>query len=217
MSQLFVIPTLTEATPLIETAGFRQIAEAGYFEIPGTETHLLIAGIGIVPVIYNLTRHFSRNRYDRVIHGGIAGSYFLPLQPGEVVQVVRDTFVDVGIDHGGIFRWIFHEKLWNPEEKPFRHGWIEVPEEKSLRLETVSGITVDLVTAGPERKARLAEKFNPQLESMEGAAVLYVCGREDIPAIQIRAISNYVGVRDRFSWKTEEAITALTKVISGLI
>jgi futalosine hydrolase len=63
----------------------------------------------------------------------------------------------------------------------------------------------------------LAEKFNPQLESMEGAAVLYVCGREDIPAIQIRAISNYVGVRDRFSWKTEEAITALTKVISGLI
>ena len=89
--------------------------------------------------------------------------------------------------------------------------------DSSLKLEAVNGITVDLVTAGPERKARLAEKFNPQIESMEGAAVFYVCKMEDIPVIQIRAISNYVGVRDRHSWKTEEAIEALTRVISGLL
>jgi futalosine hydrolase len=217
MNQLFILPTLSEAMPLIESAGFRQTGQPGFFEIAGTGSSLMISGVGTVPVIYNLTRHFATNRYDKVIHGGIAGSYFLPLQPGEVVQVVRDTFVDYGIDHGGIFRWIFHENLWNPEEKPFRHGWIEVPEDKSVKLESVTGITVDLVTAGPERKARIAEKFNPQLESMEGAAVFYVCCREDIPVTQIRAISNYVGVRDRFSWKTEEAISALTNVLSGLL
>jgi futalosine hydrolase len=217
MSQLIVIPTLTEAQPLIHSAGFTQTDDPAIYRKEGSDWKLMIAGIGTVPVLYNLTKHFAACRYDKVIHAGIAGSYFLPLQPGEVVQVVRDTFVDVGIDHGGIFRWVFHENLWKPDEKPFHNGWMEVDADSSLKLEAVNGITVDLVTAGPERKARLAEKFNPQIESMEGAAVFYVCKMEDIPVIQIRAISNYVGVRDRHSWKTEEAIEALTRVISGLL
>lgn len=217
MSQLIVIPSLTEALPLIQSAGFTQTEDPILYQKEDSGWKLLIAGIGTVPVIYNLTKHFAANRYDKVIHCGIAGSYFLPLQPGEVVQVIRDTFVDVGIDHGGIFRWIFHENLWKPDEKPFRNGWMEVQEDPSLKLEAVNGITVDLVTAGLERKARLAEKFNPQIESMEGAAVFYVCKMEDIPVIQIRAISNYVGVRDQHSWKTEEAIEALTRVISSLL
>jgi futalosine hydrolase len=217
MSQLIVIPTLSEALPLIRSAGFIQTEDPIVYQMENSEWKLLIAGIATVPVLYNLTRHFTANRYERVIHCGIAGSYFLPLQPGEVVQVTRDTFVDVGIDHGGIFRWIFHENLWKPDEKPFRNGWMEVPEDRSLKLEAVCGITVDLVTASPERKARLADKFNPQIETMEGAAVFYVCKMEDMPVIQIRAISNYVGVRDRYSWKTEEAIEALTKVMSELV
>jgi futalosine hydrolase len=217
MSRLLVIPTMTEAAELIRTAGFRQVGVPGFFELPGTDWNLMIAGIGTVPVIYNLTRHFATARYEKVIHAGIAGSYFLPLQPGEVVQVTRDTFADVGIDHGGIFRWIFHEGLWNPEEKPFRFGWMEVPEDPSLNLECVSSITVDLVTASPERKARMIDKFNPQAESMEGAAVFYVCLKEDIPVIQIRAISNYTGIRDRKSWKVEEAIDSLTNVLTKLL
>ncbi len=217
MSHLLVIPTLTEALPLIRSAGFVQTDHPLVYQKPDSQWKLMIAGIGVVPVLYNLTKHFATNRYERVVHAGIAGSYFLPLQPGEVVQVVRDTFVDVGIDHGGIFRWIFHENLWKPDEKPFRNGWMEVQEDRTLNLEAVNGITVDLITAGPERKARLAEKFNPQVESMEGGAVFYVCKMEDIPVIQIRAISNYVGIRDRYAWKTEEAIEALTKVLTGLL
>lgn len=218
MSRLIVIPSLNEALPLIHAAGFTPTADRIVYQLGDSDWKLLIAGIGIVPVMYNLTKHFAgSDRYQQVIHGGIAGSYFLPLQPGEVVQVIRDTFVDVGIDHGGIFRWVFHENLWNPDEKPFRNGWMEVPEDRSLQLEAVNGITVDLVTAGPERKARLADKFNPQVESMEGAAVFYVCKMEDVPVIQIRAISNYTGVRDRYNWKIQEATEALTKVISGLL
>jgi len=217
MKQLFVIPTLIEAKPLIEGAGFKQKANPLVFSVEDTSSEILIGGIGVVPILYNLTRHLAANRYDRVIHAGIAGSYLLPLQPGEVVQVIRDTFVDVGIDHGGVFRWIFHENLWKPDEKPFRNGWMVVSEDKSLGLETVNGITVDLVTASQERKARMIERFDPQIESMEGAAVFYVCKLEDIPVIQVRAISNYVGIRDRNSWKTDEAIEALTKVLSELV
>ncbi|MDD4644697.1 MAG: futalosine hydrolase [Bacteroidales bacterium] len=218
MSQLIVIPTLTEAFPLINSAGFVPTENPAVYQAKSPEWKLLIAGIGIVPVMYHLTRHLANNRYDRVIHAGIAGSYSLSLQPVEVVQVVRDTFVDVGVDHGGgVVKWIFHENIWKPDEKPFRNGWLEVPEDKSLNLETVIGITVDTVTSGPERKARLAEKFNPQIETMEGAAVFYVCQMENIPVIQIRSISNSTGVRDRHNWKTEEAIEAFTQVLKDMV
>ena len=216
-SRLFVIPTRMEAEPFIRQCGFEPDSEEGLYKIPGTGNNLLIAGIGIVPVVFNLTRHFASKRYSRVIHGGIAGSYFLPLQPGEVVQVTRDTFADVGIDHAGVFRWVFHEGLWAPDQHPFKSGWMEVEPDETLGIESVSSITVDLVTAGPERKARMIEKFNPQVESMEGAAVFYVCMRESIPVIQLRAISNYTGIRDRKSWKVEEAVDALTKQLIKLL
>jgi futalosine hydrolase len=134
-----------------------------------------------------------------------------------VVQVTRDTFADVGIDHGGIFRWVFHEGLWAPDKHPFKSGWMEVEEDKGLKLECVSSVTVDLVTASPERKAKMIERFNPQVESMEGAAVFYVCKREEIPITQIRSISNFTGIRDRKSWKIEEAIETLTTTLLKLI
>ncbi len=198
---------------LINSGGFTVTDNQKIFELPDKSVTMLITGIGCIPVIYNLTRHIQNNHYDRVIHAGIAGSFFLPLQPPEVVQVTRDTFADYGIDHGGIFRWIFHEGLWNPDEKPFRNGWMEVPADPALRLEKVSSITVDLVTGSPERKNRLVEKFNPQIETMEGAAVFYVCLLADIPVIQIRGISNYTGTRDRYNWKMEEAIEAMTPIL----
>ncbi|MFH0760472.1 MAG: hypothetical protein V2A67_03085 [Bacteroidota bacterium] len=217
MNRLFVFPTLAEATPLIQSAGFIPAGEPNLYQLPGADRKMMIAGIGTVPVLYNLTRHFSANRYDHVVHAGIAGSYFLPLQPGDVVQVTRDTFADVGIDHGGIFRWIFHEALWAPDEKPFHGGWLETPEDRSLHLECVSSITVDRITGSPERKAQMIRQFNPQAESMEGAAVVYVCKQDDIPVVQIRAISNYTGIRERYNWKTEEAIAALTQTLTRLL
>ncbi len=217
MNRLFVFPTLTEAAPLIEQAGFTPDERPDLYHLQGSEWKLMICGIGTVPVIYNLTRHFAANRYDQVVHAGIAGSYFLPLQPGDVVQVTRDTFADIGIDHGGIFRWVFHEALWDPNQKPFQNGWLITPEEPSLHLECVSSITVDKVTGSPERKAHMISHFNPQAESMEGAAVVYVCMRESIPVLQIRAISNYTGGRDRYNWKTEEAIAALTQTLKRLL
>lgn len=217
MSQLFVIPTLAEAQPFIRLGGFILDPVPGSYSIPEKPIRLLITGIGIVPILYKLTRHFNEFRYEKVIHAGIAGSFFLPLQPGEVVEVLKDTFADFGIDHGGIFRWIFHEGLWAPDEKPFRNGWMEVPPDPVLNLERVTSVTVDMVTGSPARKKQLENQFNPQIETMEGAAVFYVCKMEDIPVTQIRAISNYVGARDRYNWKVNEAIEAMTATLMGLI
>jgi futalosine hydrolase len=213
MRQLLVIPTLAEAEQLIADYGFKPTNQPALFE-RSASCSLFICGIGTLPVVFNLSRHLAENRYDRLIHAGVAGSFFRNLQPGEVVEVTRDTFADYGIDHDGIFRWIFHEGLWNPDEAPFRNGWLEVPADPQLNLQRVSAVTVDLVTGSEQRKQHLINKFNPHIETMEGAAVLYVCARMGMPAVQIRGISNHTGTRDRLGWKIREAIDAFTRELS---
>jgi futalosine hydrolase len=46
---------------------------------------------------------------------------------------------------------------------------------------------------------------------MEGAALHYVCREANIPFIQVRAISNYVGERNKEHWKIKEAIDSLNE------
>ena len=71
---------------------------------------------------------------------------------------------------------------------------------------------------GSEASLKLLQKtYNADSESMEGAAVFYVANQFKIPALQIRAISNYVEPRNRDNWKIKEALDALTSVVKPLI
>ena len=52
---------------------------------------------------------------------------------------------------------------------------------------------------------------------MEGAAFHYVCLQQKIPFIQLRAISNYVGERNKTKWKMKEAIINLNEKLIFLL
>ena len=51
--------------------------------------------------------------------------------------------------------------------------------------------------------------FEPVTESMEGAALHYVCLMENIPFVQIRSISNYIGERNKKKWNMMDSINNL--------
>jgi futalosine hydrolase len=55
------------------------------------------------------------------------------------------------------------------------------------------------------------------IESMEGAALHYVCLQEAIPFIQLRSVSNFVGERDKTKWRMEEAVDHLNRELILLI
>ena len=52
---------------------------------------------------------------------------------------------------------------------------------------------------------------------MEGAALHYVCLMEKIPFLQIRAVSNVIGERDKSRWKLKEAMKSLNESLVFLI
>jgi futalosine hydrolase len=64
---------------------------------------------------------------------------------------------------------------------------------------------------------QLFTKFDPQIETMEGAALHYICLQENVPFLQLRSISNYVGERNKEKWKLKEAIDNLNEALVKIV
>ena len=59
----------------------------------------------------------------------------------------------------------------------------------------------------------LQRQFKVQLESMEGAAFHFVCRQKGVPFCQVRAVSNYVGERDKSKWDIKGSVTVLNEFV----
>ncbi len=181
---------------------------------------ILITGVGTHAAIYHLQKRLQQVDYDFVIQAGIAGAFSKELSLGEPVLVKQDSFGDLGAEDKRIFTPFFTSGLINAHEFPFTDGWLMNSSEgvfKKSMLKTVKAVTINKVSDSYLQKLQLIDAFNPQIESMEGAALHYVCLQEEIPFVQIRTISNYVGERDKTKWKIKEAIENLNNELPKLI
>jgi futalosine hydrolase len=84
-------------------------------------------------------------------------------------------------------------------------------------MRAVSGITVNTVHGDEESIARVRERFDPDVETMEGAAFMYACLIHGVPFAQVRAVSNMVERRNRAAWKLDEAISNLGTVACQIL
>lgn len=184
---------------------------------------ILVTGVGTPATIYQLQKKLQQAEYDFVIQAGIAGSFSNEPHLGETVLVKQDTFGDIGAEEKRIYTSFFTSGLINGHEFPFANSWLINKSEgllKNTRLKWVKGITVNKVSDSFLQKLQLVDAFDPQIETMEGAALHYVCLQENIPFVQVRAISNYVGERDKQKWKISTAFenlnTELTLLVAAL-
>lgn len=177
----------------------------------------LVAGIGGVFTAYALTKSLAAKKYDLVINTGIAGSFNKDLSIGDIVFVQTDEFADLGIEDQNELFTLFEKGFLKADEAPFQNGKLENPNDFDLDLKKVSAITVN-TTHGNEQNIELFHnKFGADIESMEGAACAYVCAKENIKYMQIRAISNYVEERDQAQWNISLAIEKLNEKLYTII
>jgi futalosine hydrolase len=180
------------------------------------KVEVLITGVGSMQTAYHLSRHIQ-NKPGLVIQAGIAGC-FEEMSGVKLVAIERDAPADLGVTENGKFNSVFEMGLSDPESFPFTNGWLVNPHAvlKELDLEPVTGITVNEVTTDAAKIANY-RSMGAHVESMEGAALHYIALMENIPFLQLRAVSNFIGERDKTKWKIKEAIAALnTKLISIL-
>lgn len=193
--------------------------EIELFTKNGSPVDLLIAGVGVPATLYHLQKRMQQIDYDLVIQAGIAGTFNTNIALGETVWVQQDCFGDLGTEEKGRFAPLFESGLADKNEFPFTDGWLtnsgKITNQVTLR--GVRAVTVNTITDSPLQQQQLVEHFQPDIESMEGAALHYVCLQEKVPFIQLRAISNYVGERDKSKWKMQEAITNLHNELLKLL
>lgn len=165
---------------------------------------------------YALTKAVLQGKYDRVIQAGIAGALDYNLQLGEVVQVVSDSFGQLGAEDGEEFISVFQLGFMDPNQHPFQEGTIQSPTVID-ELKSVKGTTVETVHGNHSTIQQFQQRSFAQVETMEGAACAYVCAKEGLPFLQIRAISNYVERRNREAWNIPLAIKALNQTLIQLV
>ena len=169
-------------------------------------------GIGILASGVKLTQLATTHQPDLIIQMGIAGSYVKTEPLGKVWVVASASIADLGVREKGVFKDLFESQLLKDNEAPFKKRKITNPNIKTLNVlktNTAAAITINEITTAPKRIKEIMDAHNPVLESMEGAALHYVGSITNTPFIQIRAVSNYVGERNKAKWKLKESIEQL--------
>ena len=182
---------------------------------------VLLTGIGVTATAYSLTRKLCKNHYDLVLNIGLAGSFRDEIQTGEVVNVVSETFGDLGAEDDSTFRSAFEIGLMKEDEYPFWNGKLKNEYATTIpslqKLKKVKAITVNTVHGNEKSILHVVQKYQPDVESMEGAAVFYVCLMEKVPFLQLRAISNRVEKRNRNAWNIPLPLENLKRVVLLLL
>ena len=184
-----------------------------------TNTRTLITGIGLAAAAYQITKAVYLQKPQLIIQAGIAGSLDNRFPLKKVVVVKNDTIGDIGVEENGSFNSLFDLQLNGRDAFPWTNGQLCNRSEilNQLNLSTVNSVTVNEISTNKKRIEYYKSNLNASIESMEGAALHYVGLMENIPFLQIRSLSNFVGERDKDKWQIKEAISNLNLELQRLI
>lgn len=211
--------TIVAATEIEILPSIRYLSGQG-FDIHENKFQLLISGVGMLASSYALTKHLMLQKPQMLIQAGIAGSYTNELPLVSTVIIKEECIGDQGVEESGDFKDIFDLELGEKDNFPFKGKKLINPdsanwEKKGYQL--ARAVTINEISTNNKRIEQLKTKYQPEIESMEGAAFHYICLQEKIPFVQIRAVSNYVGERNKKNWKLPESIAALNDSLINLI
>jgi futalosine hydrolase len=207
---LIAAATSLEIAPFLEHYRNREFQEAD----------VLVTGIGLMACTYHLSRYIHLKKPDLIIQAGVAGCFDKRISLGEVVAIKQDTIADESVIELNKLKTLFDLKLVPHNQFPYKKGWLVNPGTsllKKSKLKMVKGISVNQITTSRQMIAFYKKEFDPVTESMEGAALHYVCLMEKIPFIQIRSVSNYIGERNKKNWDMKQSIHNLNNELISLI
>lgn len=183
------------------------------------DVEVLITGVGLLASTFALTKAATEKKYALLLQAGIAGSLIENEPLAKVVAVKTETVGDTGVQERDRFRSLFDLNFLASDAFPWKERKLvnENPLLSSCGLPLVNAVTVNEISTSSQRIAHYRNNLNVQAESMEGAAVHYVGLMMNVPFLQIRSLSNFIGERDKTKWKMKEAVAALNKELQRIL
>jgi futalosine hydrolase len=210
MNILLLAATVMEIRPFIQQYNRDRHA---------ADIDIIITGVGLTATVYAIMQQLRIKRPGIMIQAGIAGSFTTDITPGSTVIVKKDRVADEGVVENGKLITLFDLQLAEKDRLPFINGWLvnNSFSRKQVKLPKVNAISVSDISNAEQKIAIYRKAFRPQIETMEGAAFHYTAIMEKIPFLQLRAISNYVGVREKKEWKMKKAIANLNQSLAEIV
>lgn len=228
----FLLKILLVAATEIETAWLRQQAKWEVVEEGLWRTHLnrvrigeertsftytldlLVTGIGMVNTAYRLGSYLTEQKPRLVVNFGIAGTFRPEWEIGKVVEVREEIFGDLGAESPDGFLGLKEMGFpsFRVEGKPIYNRMEGCDELEPVdSVDVAIGLTVNKVHGVEASIEAVQRKWNPDIESMEGAAFFQACLLAGVPFREFRSISNRVEKRDLSQWNIPLAVNNIQK------
>ncbi|GAA2426571.1 futalosine hydrolase [Streptomyces mauvecolor] len=185
------------------------------FRRGGHSIDVLPAGVGPAAAAAGTAKALARAPYGLVVSAGIGGGFPGVAPLGSLVVASELIAADLGADSPDGFVPL--------PELGFGRDRLGAPpalrEDVSRALGAVTGVVLTVTTAtGTAGRAAelLARHPSAAAEAMEGFGVAEAADQYGLPTLEIRAISNEVGPRDRSAWRIGDALAALTDAFGKL-
>jgi len=183
---------------------------------------ILVTGVGGPAMAWALQKYFSEGPVPSLVIGaGIAGSYRPSLTNGSVVIAHSDCFADMGIDDNGTFLPLFRSGMTGSDSYPFTEGrircsgkWFDLLAGK---YSAVKAATVNMSSGSQAVIDRIRLTWDPDIETMEGAWLAYLCAMSHTGWLSVRAISNMVEPRNREKWNISLALQQLRLAMTDIL
>jgi futalosine hydrolase len=193
---------------------------SGELQVDGA--HVLAAGVGVAAAAARTARRLTERAcagdppYDGVVSAGIGGVYAGRGELGDIVVGRRTIAADLGAESPDGYLTLsdlgFGAESMDSDPRLFGHVGAVLPagiHGSVLCVHTATGTSaraVELIERHPDAVA----------EAMEGWGVATAAADHGVPFVEIRAVSNLVGPRDRSAWRIDLAMGALTHIGEAL-
>ncbi|WP_244527484.1 futalosine hydrolase [Lihuaxuella thermophila] len=194
------------AVPAERDAVLRGLHGSGKFDV-------LVTGVGPVAAAASTAKALAAAEYDLVVIAGIAGGFADRAEVGSLVVANEIVGADLGAETPEGFRSL-DELGFGRTRIPVDPGLVtritEALHRAGLPVITGPVLTVSTVTGTAATALELVSRVPGAVaEGMEGYGVALAARDRGVPVMEIRAVSNAVGPRDRASWRIEEALFRL--------
>jgi futalosine hydrolase len=158
----------------------------------------LVCGIGPVEAAASATDALVRERPAAVLHVGLAGG--LGIDAGTLVVGTESVYADIAAAIPVVSRV-------EPDAELLTRAKEALPEAIPLPIVTSAAVTAP--SDDPSQGI--------SVEAMERFAVLRACELAEVPALELRAVSNVLGEEDRARWELQRGLAALAGAIPRLL
>lgn len=174
---------------------------------------MLVTGVGPVEAAAATSRMLATSHPHALINAGIGGGFRGRAAVGDAFAIETDH-LEIGLEDGAPLPALpggakFIAKVDSDS------GLIEACRRIGARIG--SALTVTNVTISQQRAEELAERFEADVEAMEGFAVLRSAAVAGVPALELRGISNVVGPREQSGWNFEAGARAVAALLDRVV